>query len=97
MTYQPHLQSHEVPVEYLYTAVSYKKLKNVSGQIDPNRTAGLNKKMKSGKMTNPSTLINELVVLPDCHLLLMHLTGTPLKNENLIRKRRKKINENCVS
>ncbi|GBL97065.1 hypothetical protein AVEN_212464-1, partial [Araneus ventricosus] len=39
-----------------------------------------------GEMTNPSTLIHELVVLPDCHFLFMHLTGTPVKSEHLIKK-----------
>ncbi|GBO44570.1 hypothetical protein AVEN_205067-1 [Araneus ventricosus] len=51
-----------------------------------------------GKLTNLSTLHHELVVLPDCHLPFMHLTGTPVKNEHLIKKRKKskkKIKENC--
>ncbi|GBN13664.1 hypothetical protein AVEN_66188-1 [Araneus ventricosus] len=39
-----------------------------------------------GKMTNPFTLIQELVVLPECHLTFLQLTGTPRKNGNLIKK-----------
>ncbi|GBN63817.1 hypothetical protein AVEN_112966-1 [Araneus ventricosus] len=39
-----------------------------------------------GKMTNPSTMIQEFVVLPECHLPLMQITGTPGKNEHLIKK-----------
>ncbi|GBN54721.1 hypothetical protein AVEN_35226-1, partial [Araneus ventricosus] len=52
-------------------------------------------KAKSGKMTNwmdglmtdSSTIILELVVVPDYHLLFIHLTGTPVMNEHLIKKR----------
>ncbi|GBM09230.1 hypothetical protein AVEN_37097-1 [Araneus ventricosus] len=39
-----------------------------------------------GKMTNPTTLIQELVVLPECHLHFLQLTGTPGENEHLIKK-----------
>ncbi|GBL72097.1 hypothetical protein AVEN_115107-1 [Araneus ventricosus] len=39
-----------------------------------------------GKMTNPSTQIQELVVLPECHLPFLKLTRTPGQNEHLIKK-----------
>ncbi|GBN91411.1 hypothetical protein AVEN_33985-1 [Araneus ventricosus] len=39
-----------------------------------------------GKMTNPSTLIQELVVLPECHLPFLQLNGTSGKNEHPIKK-----------
>ncbi|GBN07948.1 hypothetical protein AVEN_10118-1 [Araneus ventricosus] len=39
-----------------------------------------------GKMTKPSKLIQELVVLPECHLSFHQLTGTPGENEHLIKK-----------
>ncbi|GBL80294.1 hypothetical protein AVEN_92220-1 [Araneus ventricosus] len=38
-------------------------------------------------MTKTSVLIYELVVLPDCHLPFLQLTGTPVKNEHLIKKK----------
>ncbi|GBM83078.1 hypothetical protein AVEN_73078-1 [Araneus ventricosus] len=38
-----------------------------------------------GKMTNPSTLIQDLVVLPECHLPFLKLTGTPGENEHPIK------------
>ncbi|GBL86587.1 hypothetical protein AVEN_49542-1, partial [Araneus ventricosus] len=37
-------------------------------------------------MTNPSTLIQELVVLPACHLPFLQLTGTPGEKEHLVKK-----------
>ncbi|GBM51543.1 hypothetical protein AVEN_130218-1, partial [Araneus ventricosus] len=37
-------------------------------------------------MTNPSALFYELVVIPDCLLPFLQLTGTPVKNEPLIKK-----------
>ncbi|GBM99737.1 hypothetical protein AVEN_237664-1 [Araneus ventricosus] len=39
-----------------------------------------------GKMTNSPTLIQELVVLPECHLPFQKLPGTAVKNEYLIEK-----------
>ncbi|GBN04208.1 hypothetical protein AVEN_116351-1 [Araneus ventricosus] len=41
-------------------------------------------KCVEGKMTNLSTLIQELVVLPECHLPFLQLTGTPGENEQFI-------------
>ncbi|GBL72371.1 hypothetical protein AVEN_33708-1 [Araneus ventricosus] len=38
------------------------------------------------KMANPSMLIPELVVLPECHLPFLQFTGTPEKNEHIIKK-----------
>ncbi|GBO39925.1 hypothetical protein AVEN_89543-1 [Araneus ventricosus] len=38
------------------------------------------------KMTNPSTLIPELVVPPECRLLFLHFTDTPGGNEHLIKE-----------
>ncbi|GBM26809.1 hypothetical protein AVEN_32065-1 [Araneus ventricosus] len=37
-------------------------------------------------MTNLSALIYELVVLPECRLAVLQLTGTPVKNEYIIKK-----------
>ncbi|GBL78194.1 hypothetical protein AVEN_42765-1 [Araneus ventricosus] len=37
-------------------------------------------------MMNPSTPIQELVVIPECHLPFQRLTGIPVKNEHLIKK-----------
>ncbi|GBN33213.1 hypothetical protein AVEN_104413-1 [Araneus ventricosus] len=53
-----------------------------------------NKKAKSGKMTNwvrgkmtkPNMLIQELVVLPECRLPFLQLTGTPGEDVHLIKK-----------
>ncbi|GBN45490.1 hypothetical protein AVEN_90876-1 [Araneus ventricosus] len=46
-------------------------------------------------MTNPYTLIQELVVLPECYLPFLQLTGTPGENNHLFKKRqRKKRHEN---
>ncbi|GBL72333.1 hypothetical protein AVEN_115277-1 [Araneus ventricosus] len=39
-----------------------------------------------GKMTNPSTLIQELIVLPECPLPFLQVTGTPGENEHLMKK-----------
>ncbi|GBN05720.1 hypothetical protein AVEN_207666-1 [Araneus ventricosus] len=36
-------------------------------------------------MTSAYALIYELVVLPDCHLSILQLTDTPVKNERLIK------------
>ncbi|GBM94205.1 hypothetical protein AVEN_55755-1 [Araneus ventricosus] len=37
-------------------------------------------------MKNTSTLIQELIVLPECHLPILQLTGTPEGNDHLIQK-----------